>query len=496
MSDSTNKGLTDQDFQELPFSPDVQEGLLGYVLLNPTFFAQIKPYLEPEWFASLYHQKIFRYLKVYHSKYAIFPSIDDLCLYVSLQADSGPEKDKTVSTIRLAVFKAQNMQTAQLADHLTVWLKSRLYYFGISESSRLYNKKDFEGAFARIGQAHQDISKASVNLHEELEWTDPMSVFQAQRLEMDKACTWGLKIFDDLLLPGNTHGSLLPGDMTVILAPTNIGKTTSMITVAAANVVRQKHVLFMFHEGRASDIQLKIWCNILKVSQMELMDRYKQQPDQVERLSKILSKFLTLVPVFKPGLTVEEVEAVIERKWSEHRDKYGHGFDLIVDDYPAKLTTAVAKNGGFQFRNMQQYVYNYFVQIALTKQAHVLAAIQTNREGSKINKNSKDALDHRLIMLEDANETFGPMQDVTNVVSYNRSPQAEARERATYLICKSRSSKVNLAVACKTDFGHACTHSDALGATWYHGTSPMEDKIDDLLLQHRGNEVPFDKLIA
>jgi hypothetical protein len=287
---------------------------------------------------------------------------------------------------------------------------------------------------------------------------------------------------------------LLPGDTSIILAPTNVGKTTAMITIAAKNILRMKHVLFLFHEGRASDIQLKVWCNLLKVSQLELMEKYKSSPDMVERLAKILSKHLTLVPVFKPGLTVEEVEAVIERKWQEHRDKYGQGFDMIVDDYPAKLTTAAAKNGGFQWRNMQQYVYNYFVQIALTKHTHVLGAIQTNREGSKINKGAKDAADHRLITLEDVNETFGPMQDVANVASLNRSPLAEQRERATWLICKSRSSKVNLAVACKTDFGHACVHGDDLGATWYHGTSPMEDKIDNLLLQYRGGEVPFDQL--
>lgn len=490
------KPLTDKDFESLPFSQDTQEALLGHILQNPSFFSQIKSYIEPEWFANLYHQKVFKHLKTYQAKYQQFPKPDDLQLYMSLQPEDPKDKERIKGVVPTAIARAHQMQTKQLSDHLQRWLKSRIYFFGLNESQKMYAKQDFDNAFQRTIQCARDLSKATINEYEPLQWTDPITILESQKLDIDHGLTFGLQMFDDLLLPGNTCGGLLPGDTSVILAPLNVGKTTAMLTVAVANVLQKKHVLFLFHEGRKSDLQLKVLCNILKCTQMELPYRYKADPDSVSKLLQLIDKYLVMVPVFKPGLTVEEVEGVISRQFEEHADRWGQGFDLIVDDYPAKLTTAAAKHGGFAWRNMQQYVYNYFVQIALQHHTHVLCAIQTNREGSKINRQTKDANDYRLLTVEDVNESFGPMQDVANVISINRSPLAELKERATFLICKSRSSKTNIAVVVNTDYGHACTHSNSLGGCWYHGSSPMEDRIDGLLAQYRGQQVPREQVVS
>lgn len=490
------KPLTDKDFESLPFSQDVQEALLGHVLQTPAFFSQIRNYLESKWFANLYHQKIYQYLVDYHKKYNQFPKSEDLILYISLQPEDPADKQRMANIVRASIIRAQGMQTKQLADHLTTWLKSRLYFFGLSESQKLYSNKKFGEAFDRTIKCARDLSAATINEHEPLTWTDPSSIFQAQDLDKAHGLTFGLKMMDDILLEGNVCGGLLPGDTTVLLAPLNVGKTSAMITVAAANVLQQKHVLFLFHEGRKSDLQLKVLQNIFGCSQLELPHYYRAQPQIADRLVQIVNKHLVMVPVFKPGLTVEEVEGVITRLTEEHRDRYGCGFDLIVDDYPAKLTTAAAKNGGFAWRNMQQYVYNYFVQIALQQHCHVLCAIQTNREGSKINRQTKDAGDYRLLTVEDVNESFGPMQDVANVISINRSPLADLKQRLTYLVCKSRTSRTNIAVVCKTNYSHCITHSNGLGACFYHGTAPMEDRIDGLLAQYHGGAIPPDRVVS
>jgi hypothetical protein len=176
---------------------------------------------------------------------------------------------------------------------------------------------------------------------------------------------------------------------------------------------------------------------------------------------------------------VEEVEPLIRRKQEDLMAKTGKGYDLLVCDYPAKLTTRLAQNGHMSKRNVDEIVYGYFVQLALEYGFHSLLAIQTNREGSKVNKGQKD--EHRLLVMEDVHESYGVMQEATNVITLNRDPVAKARQHMTFHIDKSRSSETGFAVVARTDFARARTHHADLGAIWYRGVATMADQVDDLL---------------
>lgn len=823
----SEKVLTQQDFKELPFSPSAQEAVLGHLLISEGLYNQVRLFMEPAWFSSLHHQAIFHHLKEYEEELGRFPNIESLKLYINLQ---NPDDSKKLNgMVDAAVVVSRTIQLEPIQDKLLNWLKARIYFNGLSESQSLFNRKKFDEAYDAIAKCSKDINEAKVKPDTEMEWSNPLATFEKQKLEYARGITFGIKCFDDLLLPEQTHGALLPGDTTVLLAPTNIGKcwgygtkiimldgttkevqdivtgdkllgpdgkernvlsttsgiselfriipntggesfvcndvhmlslkygwddrqgeanrtgeivniplnefltkskdyqrrmrlyragqnfdekelpidpyilgvwlgdghsdraafttaddelaliwekwvrsngdnisthseseavtytaiggtsiamlrklgvlknkhiphsyltgsreqrlsllaglldtdgsysndgnpnfeisqkntllandiaflcwslgfkasvskiwkecqtgaggmyvrinvfgllsqiptvldrkravdakkdqsttgfkvkpegvgryygftldgdhlcllgdftvthnTTTMITVAAHNVRRRKDILFLFHEGRPLDIQLKIWCNLLGVSMSELLGLYKNEPERVDKMAQVLQEHFVLVPVFKPGLTVEEVEEVIARRVKEHQDKYGRGFDLIVDDYPAKLTTKMAQHGMLATRNMYQYVYNYFVQIGLYHQTHILGAIQTNREGSRINANLEDASAHRLIGLEDVHESFGTMQDVCNVISINRDNRAKAEERVTFVICKSRSSKTGWVVVCKSDYGHACTHGDHLGATYYEGDAPPDKNIEELIKRYNGKQIPIDQMV-
>jgi hypothetical protein len=89
-------------------------------------------------------------------------------------------------------------------------------------------------------------------------------------------------------------------------------------------------------------------------------------------------------------------------------------------------------------------VYNYFSQIALEHNCHVLTAIQTNREGSKVNRKVGKGAESRFLTMEDVMESWGPMTTATNVISINRPPEAQARHVTGFCICKSRSSEVGV----------------------------------------------------
>ncbi len=293
------------------------------------------------------------------------------------------------------------------------------------------------------------------------------------------------------MTPAAKRGGLLKGDTTILIAPTNVGKTTAILTIICANIKNGKYVLFFNHEGREGDIQQKLLRCMVGLTIPEYT-RALCDPDGfalIHEAAATLKKYLIWIPLTNPGLTIEEVDSVVNRKVDEHLQRTGLPFDLFADDYPAILQTQKNEKGNMQTRHSMDLVYRYVVQWALTFKFHSLAAIQANREASKINKKLKED-ETRLLTDTDVSEAYGPCMNATNILTINRDHNAMAKGVVTYLLCKSRSSETGYAIMCKSDYSRAITHSNALGGTWYRGTATMTDRIDDMLGNFNGQAIP------
>jgi hypothetical protein len=202
-----------------------------------------------------------------------------------------------------------------------------------------------------------------------------------------------------------------------------------------------------------------------------------------------LNRFFKYIPMNKPGLNVEEVIATIQREQEDRKSRWGDGYKLLIDDYPAKLGSQNTQYGQFQKRNIDEYVYNNFVQVALEEKFHALLSQQINRTGSKINRGQKGYED-RLLTPEDANESYGPSQIATNTITENRSPLDEQLNFITYHICKSRSNAKGWAIVCKSRYENCISHSDSLGFTYYMGNLPLGELIESQFVANMNKEIP------
>jgi replicative DNA helicase len=477
--------LNDTDLKPdtaLPFSKKKQSAILGHCLIEPKFFLQARNLIQPNWFADSQASKVFTAMLAWFEHHGRPGTLEEILHGPEITSEEAALRPKLVNTIHSAVNDTNDFRLDALTVELTKWLQSRLFYTGVHTSQKSYNTGRLEDAYLQMEKVMKGIREATFLNEREESFGKWRSDFELAQFESQRGLTFGLSAVDDLLLPGNRAGSLLPGDTTIMLAPTNVGKTTAMITTLVANLMMGKRVLFITHEGRPLDIKQKIWMSYMNKTARELFDLPKTDEGiaELDKASTLLNRFLTYVPYNKAGLSVEDVEPLIRRKQEDLAARNnGKGYDLLVCDYPAKLTTKLANGGHMSKRNVDEIVYGYFVQLALEYGFHNLLAIQTNREGSKVNKGQKD--EHRLLVMEDVHESYGVMQEATNVITLNRDPVAKARQHMTFHIDKSRSSETGFAVVARTDFGRARTHHNDLGAIWYRGVATMADQVDDLL---------------
>jgi hypothetical protein len=82
------------------------------------------------------------------------------------------------------------------------------------------------------------------------------------------------------------------------------------------------------------------------------------------------------------------------------------------------------------------------------------------------------------------------MQTATNIISINRDPIAAGKDLLTYYISKSRSSETGWAFICKSNFKHAITHSNKLGAVGYRGSHSQIESAESYMQQYLNSVIP------
>ena len=478
----------------LPFSPPRQDALLGHLLYDEKFFRQAKGRIEPNWFVDPYASKVWKAKTDFFTKYNRSPTVPELKEWQGFMAETQADRNKILGKINQAMIARESYGADSLATELTDWMHARIYATNVMKSQDLFNKQKFGEAYDLLKQMSKTIDTTSFMNDREASFDTFVQDFEEAEKDLTSALTFGHSFVDHYLLPGSQHGGLLAGDTTVILAPTNVGKTTVSITMICHNLRKSKSVLFLAHEGTESDLKSKIWCSLMRVSKAELLEFYKTEEGskRMQRFAAHLQKYLTFVHYPRAGATIEEIESLIRRKQDERIAKYGTPYDIVVDDYPAKLTSIQARGGQWGKRNIDELVYGYFVALGLEYRSHMFLPVQTNRNGSKINKFGGEDDDKRLLVGEDVQESWGVITQATNVITLNRDPVAERLGYITFYIDKSRSNEKGFAVVCKTDYGRATTHDNTFGAVAYKGQQVITHRRDFQAIfdRYRDGEVP------
>ncbi|MDE2106750.1 MAG: hypothetical protein KGL39_56570 [Patescibacteria group bacterium] len=483
----------------LAFSKPKQEALLGHLLFDHHFFAIYGLRVQPEWFQDPYCSKVYKLIMGWYRRYKRPPSRDELLNSREVLAESQFERNRTIALVTILESRTQEFRADALSHELTAWLKAEIFKRGAYEAAAAFNDEDVDKAVARTQVCLRDVQKASFDDNLLVQWND-LTAYDRATAELQNALTFGHPVIDHIITPIAASGSLLKGDSTIILAPTNTGKTTCLITIAVANAKANKKVLYIPHEGRDLDLRNKIQQAFLRRSLYDLMSLiYRQkgydgaevQAQFTTMINRVLPTYLHFMPMHKLGLTVEDLCAAIRRQQESEILATGTGYDLIVDDYLAKLG-GEGLRGRAQKRDVIAHAYSEAFTLNEELGTHIVTAIQTNRTGSKINSKLKGFDEKRLIHMEDVEESWEPMQLATNVLSINRDALAEAKGFVTFFHCKSRSSQKGYAICCRSQYDCATTHAPDLEAIYYRGDASLSEKMEQWLLQYDGGKVKKD----
>lgn len=479
------------DSLKLAMDVHKQAAVIGHMIKDNNFYTSCKGKVQKSWFVQSVHGKIFSIINGFVDQFGRLPkSIEELKSADDYKYANSDEKKTLNNELLNCIYKTDMFGIDVLQKEMTDWLKCQIFMAGVNQASDLFNHKQFDRAVSQLNEVVKEYQSADFAAGPELRFSGFESYLEQQQLELKNAMTLGSKVIDKHVAAVCESGCLLPGDTTLVLAPSNVGKSTFIVTVARANLKAGKKVLLVAQEGNAMQLRNSILTTTTGIARNDV---YKAigQPETRERMRKvaeILDERLTFAFLSKAGGTVQDTGDYIRQKQEEHKSKHGKYYDLVIHDYPGLLTMK-DKGVKYEYRNMIDAVYRYMVALGKEFGSHMLLPIQSNRDGSKKSKDGEGVLD-----IESVAESWGPIQAADNVLTLSKTREDEQKGYLNIYLAKSRMNKKGILFRCRSKYDFGITHSDKLGVDAL--VNPKEiayQKIQEIADSHSAPEETEDE---
>jgi replicative DNA helicase len=444
----------------LPYNEHFQEAMIGHCILDHRFFLRCHEKIKGSWFNKIILANIFDQLCIYYKAYGKSCKSKEELVNQQFFLDNN-DYTEYCNTIARCVYKTgghDGFDLDVMKKQLTGFVRAKLFQESIQGAAARYKSLGLDDAYTWTSTKIKEISSATFEEDTStIDFDDPTHWLELDSKIKDTAISTGCRRLDLAL-----GGGLFKGETSAIMAPSNTGKSTFMITLVRHAIMQEKKVLFITHEDNPSKIRRKILTSYMGVDSKHILNPEMIKQERSSKLlniaAEIIKERLAYIPYNKTGeMYIEDVASLIKKKQEDEILKTGKGFDIVIDDYPKKLKTR-NKHKNDAIRTELAEVYDYFNQLAVELDVHCFVAIQTNRAGLKQNM-GKEKSDH-YIGMDMVDESYGIAQNMGNIITLNRSPEAKQKRVLHLSITKSRNDQTDVTVTTRTAYNCSLTHGD------------------------------------
>jgi replicative DNA helicase len=451
-----------EENRKLPFGSEFQQNMLRLMIQDEKFFHKSVGALKAEYFDNKHLSWIFDTTVNYWNDYQKIPNFT--VLGEKAKHHEIKEQQAYIDSIN-EVANSNGFDELYVRRELTAFVRRNIFVDTFKRAASLYNRAGGEdSAYKFMQDKINELIEVDFEVDDIVDWNEIEETIEESRLSSETAVPTGIDPIDDAL-----GGGMMAGTLTVLLAPTNAGKSMFLVNVLYAAIRAKKKVVFIVHEDEPTPTILRVISrftgipyNKLRVEGNLLSELEKQK---IELVKALLKKYAVMKFMYGSETTVEEV-----RDWLFMK-KREFDYDLIIDDYGQFIRTRVKTEGE---RFTQSIVYRTLKQIGLQTSSAVLSVAQGNRMAQKVAKRGVDYL-----RSTDLAECFEIARTASNLITLNRSDEMIEKNELVYFLEKNKNGKVNIAVKCNTDYSRCITHdSTSLGMYLANSLNPLLEDVD------------------
>lgn len=314
--------------EEIPFQFDdtFEQRLLAFLVRDIKFFLRNANLMREMYFMNQIRRDIFHFSSRYMEKYGESPSLDISKNEVYRLFEEKKKKDVAID---LYLELLEDLYQTDLSGGSS-YAEDVLVSFA---QSREMEKVLMDGA--KLVRAKHDLSPILtgvtkvLGLGNKLElgydyWDEVISRTSRGYDMPEQVVTTGFKRLNKFL-----GGGLAGGELGVIVAPPNRGKTAAMVNIAHGALVNRKNVIFIGLEGKEDDVAIRFDMRFSRIRKDLLLKESDKVRDILLYQHKLLKSKLILKMFPAETVTVSDIDQYITR------EEIVQGFkaDLIIIDY-------------------------------------------------------------------------------------------------------------------------------------------------------------------
>ncbi len=429
----------------------IQDGIIYFLLTDIKFLQVCRLKIDPKIFKSPIQQKIcqiiFRFWDDY--KTAINGSTDEIIL------SAFAENEQNIIATYLCKLFSESYIKNYVFDKLDLFLNKRNWEKVLIDSVELLDKNDIDGIENKVRQlisnkiCYADIKNVLQEDLKEFYYNEHMG---------EICCPTGIKSLDAII------GGLKYKELTVIVAPLNVGKSWMFTFLGGKALLYGKTVLHITTEMSRHKVKERYFMRFAGVTdkpQEELniwsgKERIKFTPDHLGNAKKIRKSIKTMDSFGGKLFIIEYPDKTltpskIERLLNDMEIEQGKYPDLILVDGLQGLRYSTSGKDDWQ---------------ALEQLCHELRGMAMEKNLSVVTSthSGRSSIGNKLIQSKDIRGSI----DILNVcdlgLSLNQTPEEYLLNQMRIFVMRSRTSKKwgQVRIYTNFDMGHFCTYSELM----------------------------------
>ena len=433
-------------------SDDIQNGILFLILTDLKFLIICRNKINPDIFKSSIQKQICKISFDFYDKYGVTigEKADEIIL------TNFPENEQTIIIAYLNKLFSEVYIKEYIFDKLDLFLRKRLWEKTLIESVELLDNNDIDGIEERVKKLLLDKMGYSntVNLLEE-----DLKGFYNDEYNGEICCPTGIKALDLII------GGLKRKELSVIVAPLNVGKSFFFIFLGSKALLYSKDILYITTEMSEHQVKSRFFQRFSGVTnkpmeELEIWsgkEKIRFKPDHLGNVNKV-KKSLKAMRSFGGSLFLKEFPdktlsiRKLENLISDLELAHGKSPDIILVDGLQGLKYNENKRGD-DWKALEELSHE-LRRIAMEKNIAVVTSTHSQRA----------AIGNKIIQSKDIRGSIDILNVCDLAISINQTNEELLLNQARLFVMRSRSSKkwAQIRIYTNFDMGNFCTFSELM----------------------------------
>lgn len=347
--------------------------ILDSLAFDEDYVRTVLPHLKPEYFSDDPERHVYQLIAQHFDKYGTLPSPSSLSIDLQAVDKINEVTFKKTQAIIDGLVKSDR-DHKWMVDATEKFCKNRALYNALIEASKIMEDRTGKTMPDSIPDLLSNALAVGFDIRVGHDYVEDYAMRFDFYHAVEEKIPFSLEKFNFI-----TKGGLSRKTLTVILAPTGVGKTLLMCSQAASNLMDGKNVLYITMEMAEERIAERIDANLLNTSIGELATLTREEYNR--RVERVTSRTVGRL-IIKEYPTASAHSGHFRALLKELRIKKNFVPDVIYIDYINICSSARVKPGtGVNSYTLVKSIAEELRGLAVENNVALVTATQTTRSG-------------------------------------------------------------------------------------------------------------------